>query len=310
MSVAKAWQRALARTAPIARQPLRALPVVVAECAERFVDASALVSEGEQLSYRALDARANQYARWALAHGVSRGSTVCLLMPNRPEYVAIWLGITRAGGAVALLNTNLRGESLARCAAAAAPRHIIADAALAPAIERSIGARLWVHGVPAEDHARIDLDVSQRSGERLGEHETQAPTVDDRALLIYTSGTTGLPKAANISHARIMQWSLWFAGMLDCGPQDRMYNVLPMYHSVGGVLAIAPLLVGGGAIVIREGFSARRFWQDVVRWDCTLVQYIGELCRYLLNSAPTAEESRHRLRMACGNGLRAEVWRE
>ena len=63
-----------------------------------------------------------------------------------------------------------------------------------------------------------------------------------------------------------------------------MYNCLPMYHSVGGVLATGALLVAGGSVVIRDTFSARQFWSDVVRWDCTLFQYIGELCRYLLQT--------------------------
>ena len=63
-----------------------------------------------------------------------------------------------------------------------------------------------------------------------------------------------------------------------------MYNCLPMYHSVGGVQAPGAMLVAGGSVVIREKFSARQFWSDVVRWDCTLFQYIGELCRYLLHT--------------------------
>ena len=60
---------------------------------------------------------------------------------------------------------------------------------------------------------------------------------NDLALYIYTSGTTGLLKAANVSHARVMQWSHWFAGMMEVTQADRMYNCLPMYHSVGGVQA-------------------------------------------------------------------------
>ncbi len=71
-----------------------------------------------------------------------------------------------------------------------------------------------------------------------------------------------------------------------------MYNCLPMYHSVGGVVATGAVLVGGGSVVVREGFSASRFWDDIARWDCTLFQYIGELCRYLLHTAPVAERSR------------------
>src|SRR5262245_42692066 len=106
--VAGAW-RALRHTVPIARRPNRIFPPLMEEAAARHGDKPALISDTEILSYRALDARANQYARWTLAQGLAKGEVVCLLMPNRPEYLAIWLGITRAGGAVALLNTNLTG---------------------------------------------------------------------------------------------------------------------------------------------------------------------------------------------------------
>jgi fatty-acyl-CoA synthase len=61
-------------------------------------------------------------------------------------------------------------------------------------------------------------------------------------------------------------------------------------------------------VVIRERFSAQHFWTDVVRWDCTLFQYIGELCRYLLHAEPHPREMDHRIRMCCGNGLRPDVW--
>ena len=132
----------------------------------------------------------------------------------------------------------------------------------------------------------------------------------DRALYIYTSGTTGLPKAANVSHFRLMQWSHWFAGMMDTRPSDRMYNCLPMYHSIGGVVAIGAMLVNGGSVVLRQRFSASHFWDDVVEWNCTLFQYIGELCRYLVNSPPHPREAEHRLRLCCGNGLRPDVWDE
>jgi len=87
-----------------------------------------------------------------------------------------------------------------------------------------------------------------------------------------------------------------------------MYNCLPMYHSVGGVQAPGAVLIAGGAVVIREKFSASHFWSDIVGWDCTLFQYIGELCRYLLNAKPSAQETEHRIRLACGNGLAPEIW--
>jgi fatty-acyl-CoA synthase len=89
-----------------------------------------------------------------------------------------------------------------------------------------------------------------------------------------------------------------------------MYDCLPMHHSVGGVVATGALLVRGGSVVIREKFSASEFWNDVSDWDCTLFQYIGELCRYLVNAPSHPRERKHCLRLACGNGLRADIWQE
>src|SRR5580700_6053557 len=104
VSAAKAWVRALELTTPIARHPERLLPTVIEERSQQLGDAPALVSERESLTYRALAERSNQYARWAIDQGVAKGDTVCLMMQNRPEYMAVWLGITRIGGVVALVN--------------------------------------------------------------------------------------------------------------------------------------------------------------------------------------------------------------
>jgi len=302
-SSAKAWLRALQLTAPIKECPDRIFPTVIDELAAKFGEAPALVSDRECLSYRSLAERSNQYARWALAQGIAKGEAVCLFMPNRPEYMAVWLGITKVGGVVALLNTNLTGPSLAHCIDIVAPRHIIADSELVERLTAEAGSTIWTYG---GEHASY---LDHYSGAPLADEERRPPTINDRALYIYTSGTTGLPKAANVGHGRIMQWAHWFAGMMDTQTTDRMYDCLPMYHSVGGVQAPGAVLLGGGSVVIREKFSASQFWNDIARWDCTLFQYIGELCRYLLHNEPSPKETAHRIRMACGNGLAPDVWR-
>lgn len=305
-SPAKMWLRALELTAPIPGNPGRLFPNVVDDLAKEFGPNPALISENESLTYRELAERSNQYSRWAKAHGLGQGDVVCLLMPNCPEYMAIWLGITRVGGVVALLNTHLAGPSLSHCICSAAPKVIIVAASYYDAVVRAfpegVGQRkIWVH----------DEDLlKQYSGISLNPDESPAISVHDPALYIYTSGTTGMPKAARVSHARVMQWTHWFAGMLDVTPTDRMYNCLPMYHSVGGVVAMGAVLVGGGSVVIKERFSARQFWDDIRRWDCTLFQYIGELCRYLIAAGRSEGDGEHRIRMICGNGLRMDVWNE
>jgi fatty-acyl-CoA synthase len=306
--------RALKMTTPIARNPTRVFPALIEQLAEQFGDAPALMSDRETFSYRALAGRANRYARWARANGVAKGDTVCLLMPNRPEYMAIWIGITRVGGVTALINTNLVGPSLAHCIDIVTPKHIIVASELAAGFATAqpllkTQAKVWTHGESA-GLPRIDQAVEGFAGVPLTEAETVALNIEDRALYIYTSGTTGLPKAANINHYRVMLASHAFAGVMDVQAADRMYDCLPMYHTAGGLVATGALLVKGGSVVIREKFSTREFWDDLVRYDCTLFQYIGELCRYLHNSPPSPNETRHRIRLVCGNGLRPDLWDE
>src|SRR5439155_656956 len=103
------------RKAPITKTPDRVLPTVIDELAAHLDEAPALLSDRESLTYRALTERANRYGGWALEHGIGTGDAVALFMPNRPEYLAIWLGVTRVGGVVAPLNTNLAGSALAHC---------------------------------------------------------------------------------------------------------------------------------------------------------------------------------------------------
>jgi fatty-acyl-CoA synthase len=214
---------------------------------------------------------------------------------------------------VALVNTNLAGAALAHCINLVAPKHLIVAAELAGAFASArphlaVNAKVWLHGADGADLPRIDEEVDGHAGTALAAGERRALTTEDRALYIYTSGTTGMPKAANINHYRLMLASHGFAGIMDTKATDRLYDCLPMYHTVGGVVATGAMLINGGATVIREKFSAREFWDDVVRWDCTIFQYIGELCRYLVNCPPHPKETAHRLRLACGNGLRPDVW--
>jgi len=299
-SASRAWLRALEFTARIERHPKRIFPQVIEELGARRGAAPALIGASESFSHAALAARARRYANWSQAQGIAKGQVVALMLGNRPDYLAIWLGITRTGGVVALINIHLRGELLDHGLKSAAPSHIIVAAELEHALDGlATAARVW-----RDDTAF----AAQIEGFPDAPPDTApAVTLDDPALLIYTSGTTGLPKAAYVSHRRIMLWTHWFAGLMGAEEDDRLYNCLPMYHSIGGVAAPGAVLVAGGAVIIREKFSARIFWADIAASGATIFQYIGELCRYLLTAPPIAG-NRNKLRLACGNGLSGEVW--
>jgi fatty-acyl-CoA synthase len=308
---AHAWLKALETTAQATRDPARTLACAAGEWAAAYGDAPAVLSDGEQFTFRSLAARTNRYSRWALAAGLAKGDVVALMMGARPEYFALWLGLTQVGVVVALLNVNLTGAALGHCVRVCGARGAIVEAPFATTCAEAFADLLldvWPHG--GDDQAqRVDLALTGFSGAPLDDSERRGTTLADRALLIFTSGTTGLPKAAAVSHHRVVAWSHWFAGLADMGADDRLYDCLPLCHSVGGVAALAAALVNGGSVVIAEKFSASRFWGEIARWDCTIFQYIGELCRYLVAAPSSPAETAHRLRLACGNGLSAEVWR-
>ena len=311
-SAARSWLKAIELTSRIEADPSRLFADLVEDWAQRQPDRPALISEIETFSYRTLAERINRYARWALSAGIEAGDTVCLLMPPRPDYIAAWLGISRVGGVVALINTKLVGLSLAHCINVADADHVILDGDLADVFEAALpylnrAPKIWIHGSHSNE-ATIDAALDRLDGSPLSAVERRGTAISDRALLIYTSGTTGLPKAASISHRRILNWGGWFAGLTGAATEDRLYDCLPVYHSVGGIVAPCSMLCAGGSVVLADKFSATSFWHDIVRWDCTLFQYIGELCRYLLKAPPSEYENSHRLRLACGNGLRGDIW--
>lgn len=283
---------------------------VIREVAAVQGDRPALIGETAQLSYRELVDRSDAYGRWIMDRKVEAGEVVCLLMPNCPDYVAIWFGLTGVGCPVALINTGLVGEGLAHSIRAAGSRRIIVEASFVARLEAipsqlPDGLEIWVH-----DGKDGEAGASGVPRTGPGPPPSRQPGRSDRALLLGTSGTTGLPKSANITHARVLEWSTWFAGMMDVQPEDRLYNCLPLYHSIGGIVAIGSMLSRGGSVVIRTRFSARLFWDDIVETRCTIFQYIGELCRYLTRAPKHPAETAHRLRLCCGNGLRGEVWQE
>jgi fatty-acyl-CoA synthase len=309
----QAWIRALSAVKILDQAPTVTLPALLDGLAETHGEAIALLGESQEFSYRDLAARANRIARWAMAQGLAKGEVVALLMPNRPDYVATWLGLTRAGCVVALINTNHVGDALLHSLRVAHATHVIVDGSFAPTLaaiadKLALDTGIWVQGDVSAPWPSLEDVLAGCDHAPIPAREIALPKQRDTALLIYTSGTTGAPKAARVTHGRIVEWSFWFAGMMDARADDRLYDCLPLYHSTGGVVAIGAMLVKGGSVLIRARFSASRFWDDVADCGCTIFQYIGELCRYLVASPPHPRERDHKLRLACGNGLQREPW--
>ncbi len=309
--------RAFGRAIPMAVRARPGSSFTVADAFEQQAAQSArkaaLIFEDRVVSYAELDARANQVARWARARGLRQGDVVALLMENRPEFVELWLGLAKIGVVTALVNTNATGRPLAHSLEICGAGHLILDAALADAWQSAsealdVDLELWSSGGPVQGAQDLDHDRALFSSAPLPSETRAGLASTDALFFIFTSGTTGLPKAAHFSHQRFLATATGAAAIGGLRASDRVYIVLPLYHSAGGVMALGGAMLAGATAVIARRFSARRFWEDCLRHRVTVFQYIGELCRYLLDSPPHPDELCHRIRLCIGNGLRPDIW--
>lgn len=285
-------------------------------------NAPALRFEDQRYTWREVNERANQYARVFADRGVRAEHVVAILMTNRPDFICALFGLNKLGAIGALINTNLRGPELVHAIDVATPHIMVVGDELIGAlgdviddlqtvdardvliqVERPSSAQTLDVGTPMND------DVHAASTNEMGlDHK---PRNTDIFCYIYTSGTTGMPKAARVTNQRMAGAGIAFGeAMLQSGPGECTYVSLPLYHSSAMYIGWGSALYRGGSMALARKFSASRFWQDVCEHDCTSFLYIGELCRYLLNTPPHPDERRHRLRVGVGNGLRPDIWAE
>ncbi|KAF9560918.1 hypothetical protein EC968_005967 [Mortierella alpina] len=283
------------------------------ECFRQYPDREAMVFEGRSYSFRDIQLASNRCGNWLLAKGVRRGDIVSLFMLNKPEFIFCWLGLNKIGATGAFINTNLTGKPLIHSLRTATSSMLIMDTELTDAIAQSLdeiqemGYSIYSYG-PEAVHFATPMDILQAPDTDTPEHLRRNTTTDDIAMLIYTSGTTGLPKAGRVSHSRASMGPQFWNRFYHFSESDRVYLSLPLYHSAGAILGVIACWTSGATLILARKFSATHFMEDCRVNNATVIQYIGEICRYLLNTPESPLDKAHSIRLAHGNGMRPDVW--
>ncbi|XP_068455496.1 long-chain fatty acid transport protein 2-like [Clinocottus analis] len=116
-----------------------------------------------------------------------------------------------------------------------------------------------------------------------------------------------LPKAAVINFERIWAGS-FLQTIAAVGSGDIIYVYLPLYHTSGFMMGLCGGIEKGLTLVLKRKFSTSQFWNDCRKYNVTVIQYIGEIMRYLCNTPKRDNDKDHKVRLAFGNGIRADVW--
>ena len=249
--------------------------------------------------------------------GLTKGDAVALMMPNRPEYLAIWFGLAARRRRASRSSTPTSpAPALAHCVNAVEHEGRDRRRALmrrpSPARARSFADAIavWSHGEAAKRDPRLDLAVAKLSDAPL--EAAERPALDDqrrRALHLHFRHDRAAESGAHHPFARVAH-HVSASGRASARRAERSRLPVPadVPHQRRPHRARRWRCRSAAPASFSERFSASAFWSDVVRERCTLFVYIGELCRYLSTRPPARASAPTRSAPASATACRPDIF--
>lgn len=207
---------------------------VFASQAALYPELQAVIFGDERLTYRELDRRANQVARFLLAQGTQPGDRVGIFMDRSADMIVAVLGILKAGGTYLPIDIEYPRERV---------RFLAEDAQLRLVLQQASVSGAFPTGIPSISVDTPESPIQQYSYDPVGARATP----ESIAVFSYTSGSTGQPKAARIPHRAIVR-SVCNANYIEITPQDRIAQAgSPSFDAA--ILEIWLALANGAALV-------------------------------------------------------------
>jgi crotonobetaine/carnitine-CoA ligase len=212
------------------------------------------------------------------------------------------------------LNFNLRGDGLKYIINHSDAKMIVVNERLYDAyafIEKDLSAieqRIWHGEVIPSPRNFLSLKNLMETAEEKGPPNIEIK--DETPLgIIYTSGTTGPPKGAVISQFNYLNTAqVWVNEILHCRVDDIFFTALPLFHANAQMYSTMGALCSGRPYVLREKFSASRFWDEVRQYRATVFNYIGGILTILMKQPQKEDDSDNPARIAFGGSAAKEIW--
>ena len=266
------------------------------------------------LTYRGFQDKVSQAAGMFQTLGINPGDRVGVFLPNCPEFLYSWFGLSTIGAIAVPINTAYKRDETAYILNNAEISLLVAHTSLldtahaAADLAPSIQNRLYVATPPSPDTpASPDSIPAGWSGFNAlldqSHPPSRLPSVSpiDISMLQYTSGTTGNPKGVQVTHQMYVAAGQGFAHWTQATGEDRFFTCLPYFHANAQYYSTMGALAAGATLVVADRFSASRFWDQVRDARATVVNFIGMMMPVLAKQTPSPADSQNTVRLFYGS---------
>lgn len=284
----------------------RTIGRVLAEKAARVGDRPFLLWRGQATTYADVDRLTNAYARGFAALGVTKGTTVAVMLPNCPEFLWVCWGLGKLGAVAVPLNTAAKGEQLEYYLRQSGSDWLCADAQWLDVLAKPLAGAgtvrgLVVHGsTPVEPPAGVAVHelgtVADQPGGPLELGYDVGPA--DPMLIMYTSGTTGPSKGVVSPHSQGHAVGEQMARHCEYGPDDVLYTCLPLFHGNAIWYTVYAALWADACVALYPRFSARSFWDEIRESGATAFNALGAMANIIWQLPPGPGDREHSVRTA------------
>ena len=260
---------------------------------------------GQKITYRQFVQDTLRTAGMFQALGVSKGDRVCLLLPNCPDVLYCWFGLSLLGAISVPINTAYRRDETATILNDAEATTLVAHESLLPVAEEATGLaasvqrKLLVGDSSSPEPGWTRFTDALAQADRLSYRPAVSP--QDISTLVYTSGTTGIPKGVQITHQMYVAAGQGFAHWTQATQQDRFFTCLPYFHANAQYYSTMGTLAVGATLTVVERFSASRFWDQVRESGATVVNFIGMMLPVLAKQPESPADRQHQVRLFYGS---------